>query len=143
MNKRYVLLLGTAIICTIAFFTGFDTGHNSADYLMKERTNILKKLQYGEFTQEKAKEQFYKIESGSQLKHDLEFIDNFNNTEICQIKDMYIQTMKQTSRKSGYEIYDAVIDWHFENGMYENIKYIIAIKKSGEDYKLVRISLQE
>ncbi len=142
MKKRYVMAAAVLLLCAFLVLTGFDNAGGDAKYLLSQRTGVFKLLQYGELTQEAAREKLYEIETGKQLEADLEYIDSFSNTEICRIKDMYIKSIERTSAKSGYEVYSAVIDWRFENGIYESISYVVVIKKTGHTDKIARITVQ-
>ena len=56
---------------------------------------------------------------------------------------MYIKKLERTVSKSGYEVYSAVIDWRFEKGLYESIRYTVVIKKTGEKCKIAGISVRQ
>lgn len=141
MKKRYIILIWALMICACAVLTGFSEAEGSAAGLLKARTDIFKLLQYGELTQETAKKQLYEIETGQQLEADLEYVDRFCNTEICRVDSLYIKTLERTASKSGYEVYQATVDWQFENGIYESIDYSVILKKIGKNYKIARISV--
>lgn len=141
MKKRYIILIWALMICACAVLTGFSEAQESAAGLLKARTGIFKLLQYGELTQETAKKQLYEIETGQQLEADLEYVDRFCNTEICRVDSLYIKNIERTAGKSGYEVYQATVDWQFENGIYESIDYSIILKKIGKNYKIARISV--
>ncbi len=143
MKKRYVITAAVLLLCAFLVLTGFDNDGGDAKYLLTQRTGVFKLLQYGELTQEAAREKLYELETGRQLEADLEYIDSFSSTEICRIKDMYIKTLERTSAKSGYEVYSTVIDWRFENGIYESISYVVVIKKTGQTDKIARIAVQQ
>lgn len=142
MKKRYVVVAAVLLLCAFLMLTGFDNDSGDIKYLLAQRTGIFKLLQYGELTPEAAREKLYETETGKQLEADLEYIDSFSNTEICRIKDMYIKSIERTSAKSGYEVYSAVIDWRFENGIYESISYVVVIKKTGRTDKIASITVQ-
>ena len=70
-------------------------------------------------------------------------MESFSNTEICRVEEMYIKKLERTVSKSGYEVYSAVIDWRFEKGLYESIRYTVVIKKTGEKCKIAGISVRQ
>lgn len=143
MKKIYIILTAVLLIGVCVLFTGFKNAGNDAEYLLEQRTNLFKLLQYGEFTQNAAKKQLYEIETGQQLEADIGYVENFSNTEICRVEEMYIKKLERTVSKSGYEVYSAVIDWRFEKGLYESIGYTIVIKKIDEKCKIAGISVQQ
>lgn len=141
MKKRYIVLIWAVMMCACIVLTGFTEAKEPAADLLKARTGIFKLLQYGELTQDTAKKQLYEIETGQQLEADLEYVDRFCNTEICRVDCLYIKNIERTARKSGYEVYQATVDWQFESGIYESIDYSIILKKIGKNYKIARISV--
>ena len=143
MKKIYIILTAVLLIGVCVLFTGFKNAGNDAEYLLEQRTNLFKLLQYGEFTQNAAKKQLYEIETGQQLEADIGYVESFSNTEICRVEDMYIKKLERTVCKSGYEVYSAAIDWRFEKGLYESIGYTIVIKKTDEKCKIAGISVQQ
>ena len=143
MKKIYIILTAVLLIGVCVLFTGFNNAGSDAEYLLKQRTNLFKLLQYGELTQNTAIKRLYEIETGQQLEADIGYVENFSNTEICRVEDMYIKKLERTVCKSGYEVYSAVIDWRFEKGLYESIGYTIVIKKTDEKCKIAGISVQQ
>ena len=143
MKKIYIILTAALLIGVCVLLTGFDNAGSDAEYLLEQRTNLFKLLQYGELTQKAAQKQLYEIETGQQLEADLGYVENFSDTEICRVEDMYIKELERTVSKSGYEVYSAVIDWRFEKGLYESISYTVVIKKTGENYKIAGISVRQ
>ena len=143
MKKIYIILTAVLLIGVCVLFTGFKNAGNDAEYLLEQRTNLFKLLQYGEFTQNAAKKQLYEIETGQQLEADIGYVESFSNTEICRVEEMYIKKLERTVSKSGYEVYSAVIDWRFEKGLHESIRYTVVIKKTGEKCKIAGISVRQ
>ena len=140
MKKRYIILVWALMMCACIMLTGFSESGDNAAALLKARTGIFKLLQYGELTQEAARKQLYEIETGQQLEADLQYVDRFCDTEICRVESLYIKKLERTAKKSGYEVYQATVDWQFEEGIYESIDYSVILKKTGKNYKIARIS---
>ena len=143
MKKRYLVLTVVILIDACILLTGFNNAGSDAEYLLEQRTNLFKLLQYGELTQNTAIKRLYEIETGQQLEADIGYVESFSNTEICRVEDMYIKKLERTVCKSGYEVYSAVIDWRFEKGLYESIGYTIVIKKTDEKCKIAGISVRQ
>ena len=142
MKKRYFVLTVVILIDACILLTGFNNAGSDAEYLLEQRTNLFKLLQYGELTQNTAIKRLYEIETG-QLEADIGYVESFSNTEICRVEEMYIKKLERTVSKSGYEVYSAVIDWRFEKGLHESIRYTVVIKKTGEKCKIAGISVRQ
>ena len=108
MKKRYLVLIVVILIDACILLTGFNNAGSDAEYLLEQRTNLFKLLQYGELTQNTAIKRLYEIETGQQLEADIGYVESLSNTEICRVEEMYIKKLERTVSKSGYEVYSAV-----------------------------------
>lgn len=142
------LLIFPAIIIIIAgFFSGFSeqSFSQTAEILLKERTDVLQLAYYGRLEQDEAEKYLNRIETYPLLSEDIGNLRDIQPTDMDRVRSMEFIDIRQESKMFPYVSLSVKIRWHMsgpnENYISEN-EYSVILKSTKDGYKLANFDLK-
>lgn len=147
-NKNLKLACAAAFACIIGLALLGASGYSETSIvegLIKQRTDVMDNVLTGRISFGEGKEKLKEIEGEKLLSDDLKSLIEYRNTDIDKVVKMKVINMEKKSHIYDMMTFESEICWTFDgvNGRHTEIgDYLIGVKVSDDEYKLISLEFQ-